>query len=52
MLYLINTTVWKYLFGKPADSLQKSTDNEDECRFLFDWNGVSRDAGKAGNDNW
>ncbi|KAJ3416513.1 TRAPP subunit trs31 [Chytridiales sp. JEL 0842] len=30
MLYLINTTLWKYLFGKAADSLQKSTDAEDE----------------------
>lgn len=31
MLYYVNTTVWKYLFGKPADSLEKSTDNPDEC---------------------
>lgn len=29
-LYFINTSVWKYLFGKAADSLEKSTDQEDE----------------------
>lgn len=32
MLYFIHTTVWKTLFGKQADSLEKSTENEDECR--------------------
>nr|KAJ3405364.1 TRAPP subunit trs31 [Polyrhizophydium stewartii] len=30
VLYFINTTVWKSLFGKPADSLEKGTDNDDE----------------------
>ncbi|OMJ16476.1 Transport protein particle subunit trs31 [Smittium culicis] len=30
VLLFINTTVWKYLFGKPADSLEKSTENKDE----------------------
>ncbi|KAG0206049.1 TRAPP subunit trs31 [Mortierella sp. GBA30] len=30
MLYFIHTTVWKTLFGKQADSLEKSTENEDE----------------------
>ncbi|KAJ3140463.1 TRAPP subunit trs31 [Physocladia obscura] len=30
MLIFINSVIWKSLFGKPADSLQKSTDNEDE----------------------
>ncbi|KAG9292079.1 hypothetical protein G9A89_017979 [Geosiphon pyriformis] len=30
ILSFINTTVWKTLFGKPADSLEKSTENEDE----------------------
>ncbi|KAF9424457.1 TRAPP subunit trs31 [Podila epigama] len=30
MLYFIHTTVWKALFGKQADSLEKSTENEDE----------------------
>lgn len=33
VLYFIHSTVWKSLFGKPADSLEKSTENEDECRF-------------------
>jgi hypothetical protein len=31
MLYFIHTTVWKTMFGKQADSLEKSTENEDEC---------------------
>ena len=31
MLYFIHSTVWKLLFGKAADSLEKGTDNEDEC---------------------
>ncbi|KAI8926611.1 NO signaling/Golgi transport ligand-binding domain-containing protein [Entophlyctis helioformis] len=30
VLYFINTTVWKALFGKAADSLEKGTDNDDE----------------------
>ncbi|KAG0309181.1 TRAPP subunit trs31 [Dissophora globulifera] len=30
MLYFIHTTVWKTMFGKQADSLEKSTENEDE----------------------
>jgi len=30
VLYFINTVVWKSLFGKPADSLEKSTEHEDE----------------------
>ncbi|OAJ36353.1 hypothetical protein BDV3_000989 [Batrachochytrium dendrobatidis] len=29
-LYFINTAVWKTLFGKQADSLEKGTDNDDE----------------------
>lgn len=28
-------TVWKVLFGKQADSLEKSTEQEDECRVLL-----------------
>ena len=27
----VSTNVWKALFGKVADSLEKSTDNDDEC---------------------
>jgi hypothetical protein len=32
MLQYIQMTVWKYLFNKVADSLERSTENEDECR--------------------
>lgn len=31
ILYFIHTTVWKTLFGKQADTLEKSTENENEC---------------------
>lgn len=34
VLYFINTTVWRTLFGKQADSLEKSTEHEDECTTL------------------
>ncbi|KAJ2091148.1 protein particle complex subunit [Coemansia sp. RSA 986] len=30
MLVYINSVVWRALFDKPADSLERSTDNEDE----------------------
>ncbi|TPX57216.1 hypothetical protein PhCBS80983_g03992 [Powellomyces hirtus] len=30
VLSFIHSTVWKTLFGKPADALEKGTDNEDE----------------------
>ncbi|CAG8455705.1 4884_t:CDS:2 [Funneliformis caledonium] len=30
ILYFIHTTVWKTLFGKQADTLEKSTENENE----------------------
>ncbi|KAJ3343156.1 TRAPP subunit trs31 [Gonapodya sp. JEL0774] len=30
MLYFVHSVLWKSLFGKQADSLEKSTDNEDE----------------------
>lgn len=36
ILYFIHTALWKGLFGKQADSLEKSTENEDECR---SWSG-------------
>lgn len=29
--YVANV-VWKHLFGKPADNLERSTENEDECK--------------------
>lgn len=35
VLYFIHSTVWKALFGKQADSLEKSTENEDECKIDF-----------------
>lgn len=31
ILSFIHTNVWKVLFGKTADSLEKSTEQEDEC---------------------
>lgn len=31
MLTFIAYTVWKVLFGKTADSLEKSTEHADEC---------------------
>ena len=34
ILYFINATIWKMLFGKQADSLEKGTDNDDECKFI------------------
>lgn len=30
VLYFVHTNVWKALFGKAADGLEKSTENEDE----------------------
>jgi len=32
ILQFIHTTVWKTLFGKPADSLEKSREHDDECK--------------------
>lgn len=31
LLQFIQTTIWKTLFDKTADGLEKSTENEDEC---------------------
>lgn len=31
-LMFVHTQVWKALFGKQADSLEKSTENADECK--------------------
>lgn len=30
-LMLIHTQVWRAVFGKPADALEKSVENADEC---------------------
>jgi len=32
-LQFVSSTVWKSLFGKAADSLERSTENEDECEY-------------------
>ncbi len=34
MLQFIHNNIWKMLFGKMADGHQKSTDDEDEYRFI------------------
>jgi hypothetical protein len=34
MLQHITTVIWKQLFGKAADSLERSTENENECMLL------------------
>ena len=34
ILSFVYSTVWKVLFGKQADSLEKSTEQEDECIHL------------------
>lgn len=34
MLHLINTQVWKLLFGKQADGLEQSLEDDDEYRLL------------------
>jgi hypothetical protein len=35
MLLFVNTNIWRAIFGKSADSLEKSTENEDECMSSF-----------------
>ena len=34
MLHFINNQIWKCLFGKPADGLEQSIEDEDEYRLL------------------
>ncbi|KAK7205282.1 transport protein particle subunit trs31 [Myxozyma melibiosi] len=34
LLQFINTTIWKAIFGKPADALEKSKDQEDEYMII------------------
>lgn len=34
-LMSIHTQVWRAVFGRPADSIEKSVENEDECKLLF-----------------
>ncbi len=38
MLQYISNVAWKYLFGKTADNLERSTENEDECKIIFIFN--------------
>ena len=55
MLHYINNTVWKTLFGKQADGIEQSVDDEDEYR-IIDTNPVTnmfisatqQDEGRAG----
>lgn len=35
ILQFIHTQVWKTLFGRPADGLEKSQDSEDECMYTI-----------------
>jgi len=37
ILYFIVNSFWKTVFGKAADSLEISKDNEDECNHAFVW---------------
>ena len=30
----IHTQVWRAVFGKPADAIEKSVENDDECTFF------------------
>lgn len=36
ILQYISNNIWKYLFGKNADSLERSMENEDECAYWVD----------------
>ena len=33
-LMSIHTQVWRAVFGKPADAIEKSVENDDECTYL------------------
>ena len=34
-LMSIHTQVWKSVFGKPADAIEKSVENPDECPYAY-----------------
>ena len=34
-LMSIHTHVWRAVFGRPADAIEKSVENEDECMYLL-----------------
>lgn len=45
-LMSIHTQIWRAVFGKPADAIEKSVENDDECMFVFlslDYLAVERD---------
>jgi hypothetical protein len=33
-LMSIHTQVWRAVYGKPADAIEKSVENDDECMYL------------------
>lgn len=41
MLHFISSTIWKALFNKAADSLERSIDNEDEF-MIVDYTPITR----------
>lgn len=53
MLHFINNVVWKALFGKPADGLEQSIEDEDEYRILDKQPVTNKytSMGKSGNLN-
>ena len=34
MLHYINNSIWKTLFGRPADGIEQSIDDDDEYRII------------------
>jgi len=34
VLMMVHTQVWKAVFGKPADALERSVENPDECELF------------------
>ena len=57
-LYMLHNTLWKALFDKPADSLEKGTDAEDEYMIsdndppLSRWISVPRDMSTLNTNSW
>jgi hypothetical protein len=41
MLQYIQNVIWKYLFNKVADNLERSTENDDECECMYSSNAIS-----------
>lgn len=33
VLMMVHTQVWKAVFGKPADAIERSVENPDECAY-------------------